>query len=183
MAMAEMQREQRETFGAGNLDYVDYFDYKDKLGILTANTTTPYTMAFPNLEKNGPLVFEFPAGATAGSINDFWQRPITDVGQTGPDKGAGGEFLILGPGDKDLASPPDRYYVFRSPTVNVWCGMRALDADLVKARALVAQLKIYPYVQRDNPPTTKQHPPGGQEVDWRTAARHRVLGRARQGHR
>jgi hypothetical protein len=69
MAMAEMQREQRETFGAGNLDYVDYFDYKDKLGILTANATTPYTMAFPNLEKSGPLVFEFPAGATAGSIN------------------------------------------------------------------------------------------------------------------
>jgi hypothetical protein len=152
MAMAEMQREQRETFGAGNLDYVDYFDYKDKLGILTANATTPYTMAFPNLEKSGPLVFEFPAGATAGSINDFWQRPITDVGQTGPDKGAGGKFLILGPGDKDLASPPDRYYVFRSPTVNVWCGMRALDADHAARRAFRVVLRSGGREQRHDGP-------------------------------
>jgi hypothetical protein len=33
-SMGEWQREQRETFGAGNLDYVDYLDYKDKLGLL-----------------------------------------------------------------------------------------------------------------------------------------------------
>jgi hypothetical protein len=163
MSMAEMQREQRETFGADNLDYVDYFDYKDKLGILTANATTPYSMAFPNLEESGPLVFEVPAGAIAGGISDFWQRPITDVGQTGPDKGAGGKFLILGPSDKDLPSPPDGYYVFRSPTNNVWGAMRALDADVAKARALVAQLKIYPYAQRDNPPTTKHIRPEGRK--------------------
>jgi hypothetical protein len=49
---------------------------KDKLGLLTANATRPYTMAFPNLEKTCPLVFEFPAGAIAGSILDFWQRPL-----------------------------------------------------------------------------------------------------------
>ena len=35
--MGEWQREQRKTFGAGNLQYVDYLDYKDKLGLLTAN--------------------------------------------------------------------------------------------------------------------------------------------------
>ena len=72
IAMAEWQREQRETFGAGELDYVDYLDYKDKLGLLTANATTPYSMAFPNLEKTGPLVFEIPAGAMAGGLVDFW---------------------------------------------------------------------------------------------------------------
>lgn len=54
MAMAEWQREQRDTFGAGNLDYVDYLDFKDKLGILTANATTPYAIAFPNLGQTGP---------------------------------------------------------------------------------------------------------------------------------
>jgi hypothetical protein len=37
MAMTEWQRWTREEFGAGNLGYVDYFDFKDKLGILTAN--------------------------------------------------------------------------------------------------------------------------------------------------
>ena len=36
--------------------------------MLTANATTPYSMAFPNLEKTGPLVFEIPAGASAGGI-------------------------------------------------------------------------------------------------------------------
>jgi hypothetical protein len=41
-------------------------------------------MAFPNLTETGPLVFEVPAGPTAGGFTDFWQRPITDSGQTGP---------------------------------------------------------------------------------------------------
>src|SRR5215468_2587424 len=49
MAMTEWQRQQRETFGAENLDYVDYLTFQDKLGILTANATTPYVMGFPNL--------------------------------------------------------------------------------------------------------------------------------------
>ena len=74
IAMAEWQR---DAFGASDFDYVNYLDFKDKLGILTANATTPYAMAFPNLEKTGPLVFEIPAGAMAGGIMDFWERPLT----------------------------------------------------------------------------------------------------------
>src|SRR5262245_56489770 len=73
-SMGEWQREQRETFGAGNLDYVDYLDYKDKLGLLTANATTPYAMAFPNMEKTGPLVFEIPAAAMAASSSSYPRR-------------------------------------------------------------------------------------------------------------
>jgi hypothetical protein len=160
-SMGEWQREQRETFGAANLDYVDYLDYKDKLGLLTANATTPYSMAFPNMEKTGPLMFEIPAGAIAGGILDFWQRPMTDCGQTGPDKGQGGKFLILGPNDPDVK--PEGYYVFRSPTVNVWAGMRGLDADVAKARELCAKLRIYPYNRRDNPPETKHIRPEGRK--------------------
>jgi hypothetical protein len=34
---------------------------------------------------------------------------------------------------------PEGYHVFRSATNNLWCGMRGLDADIEKARALVAQ--------------------------------------------
>ena len=37
VSMAQWQNEQREKFGAQNLDYVDYLDFKDKLGLLTAN--------------------------------------------------------------------------------------------------------------------------------------------------
>jgi hypothetical protein len=71
MAMQQWQREQREKFGAANLDYVDYVTFEDKLGLLTANATTPYLMAFPNMKDSGPLVVEIPQGATAGGIADF----------------------------------------------------------------------------------------------------------------
>lgn len=161
MAMQQWQREQRETFGAGNLDYVDYLTFTDKLGLLTANATTPYLMAFPNMQNTGPLVAEVPPGAVAGGILDFWQRPLTDCGQTGPDKGAGGKFLVLGPGDPDLK--PDGYYVFRSPTVNIWIGMRVLDPDPVKAKATMAALRIYAYSQRDNPPNAPHQTPNGRK--------------------
>src|SRR3989338_719068 len=131
VAMGQWQDEQRNKFGAGNLDYVDYFDYKDKLGILTANATTPYSIAFPNLEQTGPLVFEFPEGAIAGGILDFWERPLTDTGALGPDKQKGGKYLILGPGHPDMK--PEGYFVVRSPTNNVWSGQRGLAADLKEA--------------------------------------------------
>ena len=36
MAMHQWQGEQREKFGAKNLDYVDYLTFTDKLGLLTA---------------------------------------------------------------------------------------------------------------------------------------------------
>ena len=161
VAMGEWQREQRETFGAGNLQYVDYLDYKDKLGLLTANATTPYSMAFPNLEKTGPLVFEIPAGSIADGILDFWQRPLTDTGALGPDKVKGGKYLILGPNDPDMK--PEGYFVFRSPTNNVWSGQRGLDADVTKAQALIAGLQVYPYSQRNNPPEEKHIRPEGRK--------------------
>ena len=81
--MAEWSRNHYETFGAGPFDFTTYLDFKQKMGILTANATTPYMMAFPNLKETGPLVFEIPAGPTAGGLLDFWQRPFADLGQTG----------------------------------------------------------------------------------------------------
>jgi hypothetical protein len=147
--MAQFQSEQRDKFGAQNLDFVDYISLEDRLGILTANATTPYSMAFPNLAKTGPLVIEVPPGATAGGVADFWQRPLTDTGALGPEKGQGGKFLILGPGDRDMH--PEGYYVFRTPTNNFWSGNRALDPDPAKAIALLSQGRIYPFAQRDNP--------------------------------
>ena len=160
MAMWEWQREHRETFGAGNLDYVDYFSFVDKLGLLTANATTPYVMAFPSMRETGPLVMEVPAGATAGGVTDFWQRPLTDSGQTGPDRGRGGRYLVLGPGDPDLR--PDGYHVVRSPTVNIWCAHRALDPDPVQARATAGALRLYPWAERANPPVTRHLSPAGR---------------------
>jgi hypothetical protein len=161
MGMVQWQSEQRNKFGAGNLDYVDYLTFQDKLGLLTANATTPYVMGFPNLDQSGPLVMEVPEGATAGGVTDFWQRPLTDSGQTGPDKGKGGKYLILGPNDPDMK--PEGYYIVRSPTANIFIGHRAVDPDPKKALEAIAGLRLYPYSQRNNPPDTKHISPNGRK--------------------
>jgi len=160
MAMRQWQSEHLTKFGARKLDYVDYLTFQDKRGLLTANATTPYIMAFPNLKESGPLVLEIPAGPTAGGCTDFWQRPITDSGQTGPDKGAGGKYLILGPDDAEMK--PEGYFVFRSPTVNIFSAHRVLDPDPARAKALIEGLRIYPYAQRDNPAATRHVSPAGR---------------------
>jgi hypothetical protein len=71
------------TFGAKDGEVVLYVTLEDKAGMLTPNLTTIYAMSFWNLEEQGPLVIVVPPGASAGGVLDVWQRPITDVGQTG----------------------------------------------------------------------------------------------------
>ena len=75
------------SFGAKDGDVVLYEDLKDKEGMLTPNITTLYAFSFWNMKEQGPLVVEVPPGATAGGVLDIWQRPLTDTGQTGPEKG------------------------------------------------------------------------------------------------
>ena len=161
IGFAEWQASAAKSFGAGDLDYVIYLSVQDKLGILTPNASTPYILAYPDLSKTGPLVVEVPAGPSAGGVLDFWQRPITDTGFAGPDKGEGGKYLILPPGSPDIQA--DGYRIFRSPTVNIFVGHRALDPDPAKADAWVKQLRLYPYAQRDNPPATRFLKPEGRK--------------------
>jgi len=151
--MAEWRRAHTETFGAGPYDFTTYNDFKQKMGILTANATTPYMMAFPNLKETGPLVFEIPAGPTAGGLLDFWQRPFSDLGQTGPDKGKGAKYLILGPGHDDMN--PAGYIVVRSPHWHVFLGHRVLHPDPKIAKQMVEAHKLYPYAQRNSPPQSR----------------------------
>ncbi|MEB3319362.1 MAG: DUF1254 domain-containing protein, partial [Cyanobium sp.] len=92
---------QAKTMGVRNGDVLLYRTLQDKAGMLTPNITTLYAFSFWDLAKQGPLVVEVPAGLTAGGVLDIWQQPITDMGQTGPDKGAGGRYLILPPGGPD----------------------------------------------------------------------------------
>jgi hypothetical protein len=88
---------QAKTMGVRNGDVLLYRTLQDKAGMLTPNITTLYAFSFWDLAKHGPLVVEVPAGLIAGGVMDIWQQPITDMGQTGPDKGAGGKYLILPP--------------------------------------------------------------------------------------
>lgn len=161
VAFAEWQRIQYDVFGAGSNDLMLYKTYEDKLGILTANATTPYIITFINLAKNGPTVIEMPAGHTAGGLSDFWQRETATIGELGPDKGKGGKYLLLPPGQKEFKAPG--YYIIPSTMMNVFFGFRALDQDPAKAAVLIHGVKIYPYSQRANPTPTKVVSPDGKK--------------------
>ncbi len=63
--------------------------------------------------RDGALVLEIPPNVL-GFVNDFWSRWVTDVGRPGPDRGAGGRYLLLPPGH--TGEVPDGYTVLRSRT-------------------------------------------------------------------
>jgi hypothetical protein len=156
--IAEWQRAHEKDFGAADGDIVVYDTYQSKLGILTPNLTTPYIIGFANLARTGPLVIEYPAGLSAGGVLDFWQRPLFDMGQTGPDKGAGAKYLVVGPGQK--VADTGGYKVYESPTFNIGLGYRVLETDPAKAEALMKSVKVYPFAERENPPQNKFLTPG-----------------------
>lgn len=122
-----------KAFGATQFgDFVVYDSLREKRGIVTANLTTPYIINFTNL-ADGPVLIDYPAGPTAGGVLDFWQRPVVDLGQTGPDEGKGGGYAVLGP-DHDAAEfDGTGRYVVRSETMNIFVAFRVLtrDADLM----------------------------------------------------
>ncbi len=156
---------QAKTLGSKNGDVLLYKGLKDKAGMLTPNLTTVYLFSFWDLAKQGPLVVDVPNGPTAGAILDIWQQPVIDIGQTGPDKGKGGKYLILPPGSPDIDAPG--YFIARSPSNQIWVGNRGLDQDKVAAEATVRQHKIYGWDQRASPPTTGYAEVAGRE--WTSA--------------
>ena len=138
-------------FGATSYDLVHYATYQDKLGILTANATTPYTMGFIDLSQTGPVMIEVPPGPTAGGLSDFWQREFGILGEMGPDQGRGGRHLIVPPGQQ--ATAPDGVYAYQSTGMNVFFGFRTLDPDPKRAQSLSRAVRITPLDGRAAPAT------------------------------
>jgi hypothetical protein len=90
------------------------------------------------------LVLRIPARGVQGGISDAWQSNV-------PDSEAPAKYLVLAPGQKmpeDVAG----YAVRHSPTFNVFLGVRLTDPDPQSAKEALAQLQVYPYARRDNPP-------------------------------
>jgi hypothetical protein len=92
---------------------------------------------------------EMPVGAIAGSALDAWQRPLSDLGMTGPDQGKGGKYVFIGPGQEAPAA--EGTFVLRSPTFGVVLFYRTLDPDQAKGEALAKRIRIYPWAKRDDP--------------------------------
>lgn len=112
----------------GETDFVVLRSLKEKRGIVTANLTTPYIFNFISL-TDGPLEIEYPAGQTAGGVMDFWQRPVADLGLTGPDQGRGGKYIIVGPEQNPATFDKPGYFVRQSATNNIGVLLRILDID------------------------------------------------------
>ena len=68
----------------------------------------------------------------------------------------------------------------QSPTFNIFLGARLTDDDPESAKQALAQLQMYPYAQRDNPPTTEILDAGTQGLERRAAARDGILAAARR---
>src|SRR5215831_15526354 len=109
VGLAEWRLAHRDVFKAKNGEMLSYLDFKEKLGILTPNYTTPYIVTLIDLQESGPIVLELPRGLMAGMIMDAWQRVLADLGVVGPDKGNGGK--ILPPGHEMVK--PEGYYVMQ----------------------------------------------------------------------
>jgi hypothetical protein len=152
VSITEWEKEYKEVHGAKDLDFVLYTTYKEKLGILTANVTTPYLFAFANLEETGPIVLELKPGPNASGIADFWQLSV-DVGVFGQDKAKGGKYLIVPPGSDML--DVDGYFMVRSKSTNVAIGFRSLHPDNKDGIAWLKSLQLYKYADRKNPPVSK----------------------------
>src|ERR1700757_5335478 len=143
VAFTSWQRGVTKGLGASNGQIVAILSYEARRGILTANATTPYYLGFTDL-SSGPWLLEMPPRGVQGAMTDAWQNAI-------PGTDAPGRYLVLGPG----AEMPDDvadYVVCHSPTVNVFLGVRLIDADPSSAKLALTQLKMYPYAERHNPP-------------------------------
>ena len=160
VGMAQWQYAARTVLGMRDHDMVVYESLADQLGILMGDGSRPYVIGLPELSRTGALIIDYPAGSSVGVILDFWQRRVQLMGDTGPDGGAGGCYLVVGPGQKPLANVSN--YVVRSPTTNILVGFRPLDHDPARANALIDHFRMYSYGSGEPHDSTIVLRPGGR---------------------
>ncbi|HMU01697.1 MAG TPA: DUF1214 domain-containing protein [Amaricoccus sp.] len=137
---------------------------KEKRGIVTANLTTPYIFNFTDL-SDGPVQIDYPAGQTAGGVLDMWQRPVFDLGLTGPDKGEGATYIVVGPEEDPADYEADGVYVYQSATNNVLVGIRILDPDPAFYDTFVSDYAMGPTGETSTSDFIK-----GKDVEWSATA-------------
>lgn len=143
-----------DNAGAGSGDIVLIEGHRDVSTMLGSNLTTPYFIAWLDLSQ-GPMVVEYPAGATASSLIDWWDRPIADAGLPGIDQGRGTVFVLLGPGQDVPADVPTSMHVLHSRTRNVLLFGRILETDRAMIQSVLSAARIYYYEHRAVEPPTR----------------------------
>ena len=134
-------------------------DWKNQT--LTPNPDVIYLMPFFNTKDTGPMVLDVPPaddGLFNGSVMNYWQAAIEDIGPGGVDKGKGGKYLILPPGYRK-ENVPAGYIPLASDTCQGYALVRSVldsgsEADVARAVTYAKRLKLYPLSQAANPPST-----------------------------
>ena len=128
---------------------------------LTPNPDVIYVMPFFTTKEVGPMVLEVPPadeGALNGSIMNYWQVAIEDIGPAEVDEGKGARCLILPPGYEDPV--PAGYLPLRADTYQGYGLIRSVlrsgsDADIAQAIRYAKRIKLYPLARADDPPGTE----------------------------
>ncbi|HEY1105757.1 MAG TPA: DUF1254 domain-containing protein, partial [Agromyces sp.] len=120
---------------------------------LTGNTDTVYAVAMLDIERDGPTVIEVPPGCGPGTVDDAWFRFVVDLGAPGPDRGAGGTYLIVPPGYD--GERPEGWFVAESPSAVNLVIIRGFLVDGKpdhSTQLFESGVKVYPFSTRDDPP-------------------------------
>lgn len=113
--------------------------------VLGGSVDSIYFSSFLDL-TDGPMVVEIPP-LTLSFLNDLWARWIIDAGVGGPDRGAGGRYLLVPPGYAG-PMPEGGFFVAHTRTTRVFLWGRAfLDGDdpTPGVERIRGGLRIYPY--------------------------------------
>jgi hypothetical protein len=163
VSMAQWQYAHTQQLGAENGQIVFVESYKDKLGGLTYNATTPYVLPFIDLTE-GAWVVEMPApaGKVRGTAHDMWQIQVTSIIEPG-------KYLFVGPGQETpKGAETEGYKVFQSPTNSILLGIRLMPKDREERMAMLKKVALYPYSERKNPKPRGYITPDGKP--WMAAA-------------
>ena len=135
-----------QSIGADDTTVVIFSELMDASSLfLTANADTVYFVGIIDL-TDGPMVMETPPDSL-GTIDDTWFRWVTDFGVPGPDRGAGGRYVLVPPG-YDGPLPEGGVYLAHSRTNRVLLLGRSFlqDDDPAPTVAIIKEhLRIYPY--------------------------------------
>ena len=118
-----------DIYQANDLDFVEYVSFEEKIGVVTGNSSTPYVITWVDLSRTGPIVIDYPAGPSAGSILNFFQLSISDLGFVGPDKGEGGKYLVIPPTYDASKLDTKGYFLVNASTNKLMIGTRFLSPD------------------------------------------------------
>ena len=122
--------------------------------VITSNTSTMYAYFWTDLAKDGPTVIQLPPGML-GFMDDAWQRFVGNMGVVGPDKGKGGNYLVIPPGYK--GEIPEGYFVLKPPTNRNFIFLRGSIKDGLEAATenFKKNLKVYPLKDKASPAATE----------------------------